>query len=78
MNGFFTNNIVSLTITGAAIYDDERYGSVGLVSDFKSIKCSTDASENSLEECTKLTSNACTVQECPAEYGMKCFSEFML
>ncbi len=59
----------------AAIYDDERYGSVGLVSDFKYFACSGTASEDNLNQCEPKLSNACEAQSCPAEYGMQCFSE---
>ena len=66
--------IIYCCSVGAAFYDDERYGSAGLVSDFNTFECSWNAQESSLSDCNlKVITWQCIAQECSAEYGMQCF-----
>ena len=60
---------------GASVFSDERFGTAGYVSDFDSITCSSDASEDHMINCTIAYSTGCTVTSCSTEYGIKCFSE---
>ena len=61
--------------TGAAIYEDERYGTAGLIGDFNTFVCNWQATESSLAECNLKVTSSCTVQECATEYGMQCFGK---
>ena len=62
-------------ITGASIYNDERYGRNGTVSSFNYLSCSSSA--NSLSDCTEYSKGSgCFVSTgtCYREYGIKCYS----
>ena len=68
----------SYNILDGAVFDNNKFGTSGITSDFNTFVCSWNAVENSLAECELKTSSHCTVQECVADFGLKCFSEYYI